>query len=86
MTDTTLPPNEVGMKVLGGYKFGKAEGWIAPGHNSVLKDGDDYYIVHHARSEKNPRWHFLGLKVIFESLIAENTLSKCTTCSSKVLE
>jgi arabinan endo-1,5-alpha-L-arabinosidase len=64
MTDTTLPPNEVGMKVLGGYKFGKAEGWIAPGHNSVLKDGDDYYIVHHARSEKNPRWHFLHVRKI----------------------
>ncbi len=39
MTDTSLPPNDVGLKILGGYTFNDGEGWVAPGHNSVLKDG-----------------------------------------------
>ncbi|WP_121610878.1 arabinan endo-1,5-alpha-L-arabinosidase [Mesobacillus foraminis] len=64
MTDLSLPPNDVGMKILGGYKFGDSEGWIAPGHNSVLKDGDSYFIVHHARGEKDPHWHYLHVRKI----------------------
>lgn len=64
MTDISLPPDEVGMKVLGGYKFGDTEGWIAPGHNSVLQDDDSYFIVHHARGEKDPHWHYLHVRKI----------------------
>lgn len=64
MTNLELPPNEVGMKILGGYKFGDKEGWIAPGHNSVLQDGNDYYIVHHARGETDPHWHYLHVRKI----------------------
>lgn len=64
MTDTTLPPDDVGLKVLGGYKFSKGDGWIAPGHNSVLKDGDDYYICHHARNEKDKKRPFLHIRKI----------------------
>lgn len=64
MTDISLPPNEVGMKVLGGYKFGDTEGWLAPGHNSVLQDGDKYFIVHHARGEKDRHWHYLHIRKI----------------------
>lgn len=65
MTDTKHEPQyEVGNKVLGGYKFGEDEGWIAPGHNSVLKDGDNYYIVHHARGEVDKNWSYLHVRKI----------------------
>jgi len=64
MTDITLPPNEVGTKILGGYKFKNDDGWVAPGHNSVLVDGDDYYIVHHARPALNKNWMYLHIRRI----------------------
>lgn len=64
MTDLFLPPNDVGMKILGGYKFKGSEGWVAPGHNSVLQDGDDYYIIHHIRAAKDKRWHYLHVRKI----------------------
>lgn len=63
MRDTTLPPNDVGMKVLGGYKFNDGHGWFAPGHNSVLKDGDDYFIAHHMRTESS-KGHYLHVRKI----------------------
>ncbi|WP_046176105.1 arabinan endo-1,5-alpha-L-arabinosidase [Domibacillus indicus] len=68
LTDTSLPPHEVGLKVLGGYRFGESLGWIAPGHNSILKEDNDYFICHHARDEKNPTWHSLHIrKVVWSS-------------------
>lgn len=63
MTNTTLPPNDIGMKVLGSYQFDGGPGWIAPGHNSILKDNDDYYVVHHVRVE-NKKGHFLHIRKI----------------------
>lgn len=63
MTDTAFEPQfEVGTKLMGGYKFGEDEGWIAPGHNSVLKDGENYYIVHHARGEADKNWSYLHVR------------------------
>jgi arabinan endo-1,5-alpha-L-arabinosidase len=68
MTEVTkTDPNEVGNKVLGGYKFGDAEGWIAPGHNSILKDDGNYFIIHHARTEKKTDWFYLNVRKILWS-------------------
>lgn len=67
MTNTTLPPNDVGMKILGGYKFSGGHGWTAPGHNSILKDGEEYYIVHHARTESY-KGHFLHIRKLVWTL------------------
>lgn len=56
MTDTEYTPyDKVGLKITNGYKFGDETAWIGPGHNSVLKDGDDWYVISHARdtSKKN---------------------------------
>lgn len=65
MTDTMFEPQfEVGTKLMGGYKFGEDEGWVAPGHNSVLKDGEDYYIIHHARGEADKNWPYLHVRRI----------------------
>lgn len=63
MTNTDLPPNDVGMKVLGSYQFDGGAGWIAPGHNSILKDQEDYYIVHHVRVE-GKKGHYLHIRKI----------------------
>ncbi|WP_186578115.1 arabinan endo-1,5-alpha-L-arabinosidase [Aquibacillus kalidii] len=66
MTNIELPPNDVGLKILGGYKFHSGDGWVAPGHNSVLKDGNNYYVCHHIRAEQDKRWHYLHIrKVVF---------------------
>ena len=67
MTNTELPPNDVGTKVMGGYKFGSKDGWVMPGHNSVLKDGEDYFIVHHARGDKDTNWPYLHVRRILWS-------------------
>lgn len=64
MTNIELPPNDVGLKLLGGYKFQDGDGWVAPGHNSVLKDGDDYYVCHHIRAEKDKHWHYLHIRKV----------------------
>jgi arabinan endo-1,5-alpha-L-arabinosidase len=63
MTDTSfLPQGAIGNKILGGYKFSTGEGWVAPGHNSVLRDGDNYYLVHHARGETDKNWPYLHVR------------------------
>lgn len=65
LTDTdVVPPSEVGTKILGGYRFGNDDGWLAPGHNSVLRDGGDYFILHHARGGKDPDWSYLHVRRI----------------------
>ena len=60
-------PNHIGNKILGGYRFGNGEGWIAPGHNSVLNDGEDFYIVHHIRKEYNQSWFYMHVRKILWS-------------------
>jgi len=67
MTDTNINPNDVGTKILSGYRFNNDDGWIAPGHNSVLVDGDDYYIVHHARPALNKNWMYLHVRKVLWS-------------------
>ena len=68
MLDTEYEPQyEVGTKLLGGYRFGDDEGWIAPGHNSVLNDDGQYYIAHHARGEADKNWAYLHIRKILWS-------------------
>ncbi|KAB8137612.1 family 43 glycosylhydrolase [Gracilibacillus oryzae] len=64
MTDIDSPPYEVGMKLLGGYKFHNSDGWVAPGHNTVLNDDNNFYICHHIRAPKDKRWHYLHIRTI----------------------
>lgn len=65
MTDTTsFNPNDIGNKIAGGYKFGEGQGWMAPGHNSVLNDNGEYYIYHHVRLEESPDWFYLNVRKI----------------------
>lgn len=55
---------EVGTKLMGGYLFPsdpgtlQSKGYMAPGHNSILKDGSSYYIAHHTRTFSLPEYWF----------------------------
>lgn len=65
MTDiTSFNPNDVGNKIAGGYKFGDGQGWLAPGHNSILNDDGNYYIFHHSRLEESPDWFYMHVRKI----------------------
>lgn len=64
MTDTEIFPYEVGTKIMGGYRFGDSEGWVAPGHNSVLNEDGDFYLVHHARGEQDTNWPYMHVRKI----------------------
>lgn len=67
MTDLEVSPNFVGNKVLGAYRFKDSRGWLAPGHNSVLKDEKGYFIIHHARDGENKDLPYLHVRKIFWS-------------------
>lgn len=59
---------KVGTKIMGGYLFPsnpgvvQTKGYMAPGHNSILNDEGNYYIVHHTRTYSLPDYWF-GMNV-----------------------
>lgn len=65
MTDTSAGPNAVGFKILAGYRFGESRRWSAPGHNSVLRRGDEWFIAHHMRPGDDTSWAYLCVRKIF---------------------
>lgn len=62
MTDISVPPNHVGLKITTGYSFQEGTGFLALGHNSVLNYQDEWFLVCHARYEKDPRLHCLNVR------------------------
>lgn len=58
-------PNYVGNKIIGGYRFKNSSGFIAPGHNSVLDEDGNYYLVHHMRNADNQSKFYLNIRKIF---------------------
>lgn len=59
----------VGTKLMGGYTFTAdpgvpaTKGFMAPGHNSALIDGEDYFIVHHVRTYTLPDyWFYMNVR------------------------
>ncbi len=42
-------------KILNSYAFENHTGWFGPGHNSVVRAGDNSYMLHHAREEIDGR-------------------------------
>lgn len=68
LTDNSFSPQtNVGTKLLGSYAFKGSEGWLAPGHNSILQDGKQTFIVHHARGEKDKNWPYLHIRQLLWS-------------------
>ena len=60
---------KIGTKLMGGYTFisdpGKppTKGYMAPGHNSALIDGSDYFLVHHVRTYTLPiHWFYMNVR------------------------
>lgn len=50
MTDLTDTNNDVGYMLHCGYQFENTQAWMAPGHNSVLRDFDNaWYLISHIR-------------------------------------
>ncbi|MDQ0256782.1 arabinan endo-1,5-alpha-L-arabinosidase [Evansella vedderi] len=65
LTDLSVRPHyEAGTKLFGGYQLGNEHGWVAPGHNTVLRDGDNYFMAHHARAQADPNWSYLHIRKI----------------------
>lgn len=62
--NSLLTAYKTGNKILAGYQFENDDGWLAPGHNSILKDNDNYFIIHHARGGKDKNWAYLHVRRI----------------------
>ncbi|WP_239615976.1 arabinan endo-1,5-alpha-L-arabinosidase [Cohnella mopanensis] len=63
MNDSSYEPQyEIGNKVLGDYSFSEGDGWVAPGHNSILQDGDRSFMIHHARGQSKTSWAYLHVR------------------------
>ncbi len=55
-SDTDL--NSVGTKVMSNYRFSSMNtAYMAPGHNSVLKDDSGWYLVYHTRFDDGFEFH-----------------------------
>ena len=67
LTDIEYPdPHAVGTKLAGSYAFGDDAGWIGPGHNSILQEGESFYIAHHARTGARnfQDWSYLHVRKV----------------------
>lgn len=63
MTDTQADSNKVGFMIACGYRFFDGKGWRGPGHHSILKDGDQWYLIHHIRPENiNERYSMMHVR------------------------
>ena len=56
-----VDPVDNGIKILNSYAFKPSNGWMGPGHNGIIQDGDNYYMIHHARE---PVWIHLHVRKI----------------------
>ncbi|MBT2727323.1 arabinan endo-1,5-alpha-L-arabinosidase [Bacillus sp. ISL-75] len=56
---------DTGNKLVGAYSFGKDPGWIGTGHNGLLQDGDDFYLIHNARAGEDKYWSHLHVRKMF---------------------
>lgn len=57
LRDLDADPATVGTPVLAGHRFDGGRTWLAPGHASVLTDGDVQLLVHHVRDGDDPTQH-----------------------------
>ena len=68
MDSMELPANHTGLKITTGYSFKEGMGFLALGHNSVLETDTGWFLVCHARYEKDPRLHTLNVRrMVFDS-------------------
>ncbi|CAM4462484.1 arabinan endo-1,5-alpha-L-arabinosidase [Paenibacillus tarimensis] len=54
LTDLEDYKNEIGYMIACGYQYGDGQGYMGPGHNSVLRDSDNqWYLVCHIREHNH---------------------------------
>ena len=57
--------DKVGGMIIKNYHFSHQHNtYTAPGHNSILKDKDKYFFVHHTRLNNNPSKHYLNIRTL----------------------
>ncbi len=63
----TDPIHSPGDKMIGSFHFDlpSSEGWIGPGHNSILRLDDGIYLVHHIRRQFDSKMSYLQIRKIF---------------------
>lgn len=64
MTDTNAMPQDVGLKITTGYRFGEGQGWFACGHSSVIENDGSWFMMHHARPEYGRNWAYLHVRTM----------------------
>lgn len=61
---STVDDDDAGTTVLGGHRFTGGPGRLAPGHASVLTDGERQLLVHHVRDADDPTQHEVQVRRI----------------------
>ena len=64
MIDPSDDSFNTGNKIVGPYSFGKDPGWQGTGHNGLLQDGENYYLIHNARAGEDKYWSHLHVRKI----------------------
>ncbi len=64
MRDAQDANGDIGTKIIGSYKFMEDDGWLGTAHNALLKDGDDYFLIHNGRAGANKYWSHLNVRKI----------------------
>ena len=64
MIDLSDDSFNTGNKIVAPYSFGKDPGWLGTGHNGLLQDGDNYYLIHNARTGEDKYWSHLHVRKV----------------------
>ncbi|MEH7116700.1 arabinan endo-1,5-alpha-L-arabinosidase [Neobacillus vireti] len=64
MIDPSDDSFNTGNKIVAPYAFGKDPGWLGTGHNGLLQDGENYYLIHNARAGEDKYWSHLHVRKI----------------------
>jgi len=89
LSDTEDYTNELGYMIHCGYQFGKGQSWMAPGHNSVLRDFDnEWYLLCHIRQQnfKGPEISTMHCHKLFWSKDGWPLLNPCEYAGEKSAE
>ena len=62
MIDPSDDSFNTGNKIVAPYAFGKDPGWLGTGHNGLLQDGENYYLIHNARAGEDKYWSHLHVR------------------------
>lgn len=64
MVDPSDDSFDTGNKIVGSYAFNKDSGWFGTGHNGLLEDNGEYYLIHQGRAGEELYWSHLHVRKI----------------------